>query len=96
MLIVSVINSNVNSASARIAAKEAELNRIADKSRSKEALLIGDETTTEDRVLLLADLKELSERKGELEEEIKVLINDRAKYEFELSNYERTVAAYGY
>ena len=90
------LRSAVSRASSRISSKEYELDRIQDKTRSKEALLISDETTTEDRVVLLADLKDLSERKGELEAEIEELIKDRARHEYELADYERTVAAYGF
>ena len=46
--------------------------------------------------LFLADLKRLSERTGELEAEIDQLIDDRAHHESELSNYENTVAAFGF
>ena len=90
------LRANVNAANSRIASKERELDRIEKEIRSKEAAVISDETTTEDRVLLLADLKRLSERTGELEEEIKQLIDDRAHHEHELAIYENTVAAYGF
>ena len=90
------LRSNVNNASSKIYYKEAELERVKDKIRAKEAELISDDVTTEQRVLLLADLKELSERTGELEAEIERLIADRARYEYELRDYEATVAAYGY
>ncbi len=90
------LRSNVNSANSRIASRERELDRIEHEIRSKEALLIGEETTTEDRILLLADLKRLSERTGELETEIDQLIEDRARHEYELADYEHTVAAYGF
>lgn len=90
------LRSNVNNASSRIYAKQRELERIDDSIRDKEALLIAEETTIQDRVLLLADLKELSERTGELEAEIEQLMQDRAGHEHELADYERTVAAYGF
>lgn len=90
------LRSYVNSANSRIYAKEGELNYIKDEIREKEAQLISNQTTTEQRVLLLADLKELSERTGELEAEIEVLIADRARFEQDLQYYEQTVAAYGY
>ena len=90
------LRSYVNAANSKIYAKEGELNYIKDQIRDKEALLISDETTTEQRVLLLADLKELSERTGELEAEIEALIADRARFEQDLHYYEQTVAAYGY
>ena len=90
------LRSNVNNANSRIYYKEAELERIEDKIRAKEAELISDDVTTEQRVLLLADLKELSERTGELEAEIELLIADRARFEYELRDFEATVAAYDY
>jgi len=90
------LRSNVNNANSRIHAKERELERLNGDMRTNEALLISDATTTEDRVLLLAELKDMSERIGELEVEIDMLISDRAHYEHELANYESTVAAYGF
>jgi hypothetical protein len=90
------LRSNVNNANSRIYSKEAELKRIKEKIRAKEAELISEDVTTQDRVLLLADLKELSERTGELEAEIEELVADKARYEYELQDYEQTVAAYGY
>ena len=90
------LRSNVNGANSRINAKEAELKRTKEEIRAKEADVISEDITVQDRVLLLADLKELSERTGELEAEIESLVADRARYESELRNYEQTVAAYGY
>ncbi len=90
------LRSNVNAANNHIYAKERELERIENTIRSKEALLINEDTTTQDRVLLLADLKDLSERTGELEAEIQQLIADRARFEVELADYEATVASYGF
>ena len=58
--------------------------------------MISVETGMEQRLLLLADLKDLSERTGQLESEIEALIADRARHEYELQTYEGTVAAYGY
>jgi hypothetical protein len=91
-----VHRSNVNSANSQINNKKHELEDIEDQITHNEALLIGDQTTTEDRVLLLAELKRLSERTGELENEIEALIADRARYEQNLQHYEQTIAAYGY
>lgn len=90
------LRSNVNAANSQIYARQRELDDIDVTMRSKEALLIAAETTTQDRVLLLADLKRLSERSGELEAEIDMLIADRARFERDLQHYEQTVAAYGY
>lgn len=90
------LRSNVNAANSQIYNKEHELEDIDILVHEKEALLIAADTTVEDRVLLLADLKRLSERTGELEAEIEQLIMDRARFEQELHNYEQSVAAYGY
>ena len=91
-----VLRSNVSSADSQINNKKYKLEDIEDQITHNEALLIGDQTTTEDRVLLLAELKRLSERTGELENEIEVLIADRARHEQNLEHYEQNVAAYGY
>lgn len=90
------LRANVNGASAQIRTKERELDNIKKEIRFREAALISAETTTEDRILYLADLKDLSERTGQLEEEIQNLTADRARYDQELQHYEQNVAAYGY
>ncbi len=90
------LRSNVNAASSRIRARERELEDVKDKIRAKEAQLIADDTTPQNRILLIADLKELSERTGELEAEIQELERDRVRHEHELADYEQTVAAYGF
>ncbi|MCH8136027.1 MAG: DUF2799 domain-containing protein [Proteobacteria bacterium] len=90
------LRSNVNSANYRIASNEREIDRIEDDVRASEVRLIADDTSIEDRILLLADLKRLSERKGELEAEIDQLVRDLARHEHELTDYENTVAAYGF
>jgi len=90
------LRSNVSSASSQIHNKKHELEDIEDQITHNEARLISDQTTTEDRVLLLAELKRLSERTGELDVEIEALIADRARHEQNLQHYEQTVAAYGY
>ena len=90
------LRSNVNSATYQINAKERELDNLDRTVRNKQATLIADETTVQDRVLLLSDLKELSERKGQLEAEIVDLIEDRAHHEAELASYEAVLADAGY
>jgi len=90
------LRADVNTANSRISARKRELDEIEIDIRSTGASVIAAETTTEGRVLFLADLKRLSERKGEIEVEIEELIADRARHEYELANYENTVAAYGY
>ncbi len=90
------LRSNVSSATYQINAKERELDSLDHTVRNKQAELIADETTVQDRVLLLSDLKELSERKGQLEAEIVDLIEDRAHHEAELASYESMLADSGY
>ncbi len=90
------LRANVNAANSQIYSKEYELERVEDRIAEAEALLISDTTTTEQRVLLLDELKDLSERTGQLEAEVKQAIADRARYEQDLQYYEQTVASYGY
>lgn len=90
------LRSNVNSATYQIDAKEQELHDIKETIRSKEAALIARDTTTEERILLLADLKDLSERTGQLESEIYILIDDRARHEEELASYQAALASSSY
>ena len=90
------LRASVSSASSQIYSKERELEHIEDRITSVEAQLISDQTTTEQRVVLLGELKDMSERSGELESEIKHLIADRARLEQDLYHYEQTVVAYGY
>ena len=90
------LESNVRTASSNISSKENEMDRIDEDIRKKEAALIASETTIEDRVLLLADLKKLSERTGELANEIENLYEERARHRLELENYQAAVANYGY
>ena len=91
-----VLRSNVNRASSSISSKEREIERIERLIDDKEVALIADETTAEDRVVLLVDLKNLAKRKGELEEEIRNLYDDRARYRVDLENYQLIVADLGY
>ncbi len=90
------LRANVQGATGRIRAKERELDNIATGLRDTEAVLISDETSTEDRVLALADIKELSERKGQVETEIGVLIEIRAQASADLRQFEESLATQGY
>ena len=90
------LRSNVNSANYQINAKRHELDDIAASMRDAEAGLIAAETTIQDRILLLADLKDFSERTGQLESEIEALIEDRAVYEQQLASFESVLADTGY
>lgn len=90
------LRSHVNQANSQIYNKKNEL-EVAEKSAAATGVaLVSGATTTEDRVLLLVDLKQLSEHIGQLEAEIESLIIDRAQFEQDLQLYEQTVAAYNY
>lgn len=90
------LRSAVSNANSAIYAKESELKYAEERVVTIGIELIASETTTEQRVLLLAELKETTERKGELETEIEFLIAERARAEQELQYYEQTLTAYRY
>ena len=90
------LRSAVNTSNSRIDARKRELERVEEEIKTGSATLIAQETTIEDRVLLLADLKKLSERTGEIESEIYMLVEDRALAERELAAYESIIAASGF
>ncbi len=90
------LRASVNSATHQINAKESELEHTKDDIRTAESVLIAKETTMQDRVLLLADLKDMSERIGQLEAEIVDLIEERAISEQQLASYQAVLADTGY
>ena len=90
------LRSNVNTVNAEIYSAEDALEHTKNRIVTAELLLINSETTTDDRIALLAELKQLSEHKGNLKAQIKQLVADRARFEQDLQYYEQTVAAYGY
>jgi hypothetical protein len=90
------LRSNVSHANSDIHSKEHELKEIDEDVTELEAALISDDTTSEDRILILADLKEHSERAGQLDTEIKDLYDFRARAEVELQHYQVVIADLGY
>lgn len=86
------LRSSVRSASNQINARQAELERGEERTVAAGIELVAPETTTENRILLLAELKDISERKGELEAEIVALIEERVVYEQQLIEYEAYIA----
>lgn len=90
------LRSNVSRASSSISSKERELDRIEKNVVNNEAALISNETTQDERIELLAELKDMSERTGELEAEIKDLYDVRARSRVELEQYQLVVADMGY
>lgn len=90
------LRSNVQASTNAINARRNELERVEQDIRDTQAALISAETTPEDRILLLVDLKELSEETGRLEAEIVDLIEERAHHENELASYQAVLADSGY
>lgn len=90
------LRSQVNAANYQINAREAELERTKDRIRQIEADLISRDTSAEDRVLLLVDLKDESEKIGQIDAEIVELIEERALYEQQLAQYEAMIADTNY
>jgi len=90
------LRSNVNRATSSINSKEYEQDRIEKKIISNGAALIANETTQEERIFLLAEMKDLAERTGELEAEIRELYDIRARNQVELEHYQMYVADLGY
>jgi hypothetical protein len=90
------LRASVNTAASMIYSKEQELDQTEKRILAAELELISDDTTSEQRVQLLVELKDLSERTGQLESEIRQLIADKARIEQELQYYESTVTAYRY
>lgn len=90
------LRANVNSASSQINAKDRELESVAESIRDAEAAVIASETSIQDRVLLIADLKEYSERTGQLESERDALLEKRAVSQRELDSFETVLADTGY
>ena len=90
------LRANVSNANSQIYNREHELDVAEKRATATAVLLVSSDTTTEQRINLLVELKEISERIGQLESEIELLIVDRARYEGDLQVYEQTVAAYSY
>lgn len=90
------LRSNVQASTYAINARRSELDKVAEQIRDTEAALIASETTPQERVLLLVDLKNLSEETGRLEAEIIDLIEERADHEHELESYQAVLADSGY
>jgi hypothetical protein len=90
------LRSRVNSASSQISYKRRELDNNEKMMVEKEVALIAPDTTTEDRIRMIVELKEIAENNGELESEIDQLIHDRARHEHELESYEAILADTGY
>ena len=90
------LRSSVNRANNSIHAKEHRQEEIGDRTIEVGIAMIADETTKEDRILLLVELKDLAEETGTLEAEIRELYEIRARSRVELEHYQLVVADMGY
>jgi len=90
------LRRNVNQSNSAINSKQHQLKDVKDAMLHAEAALIDQETTTEQRIILLAELKDMAEDKGRLEAEIQDLYEQRAQHQVQLENYQATVVDYGY
>ncbi len=90
------LRAHVSNANSQIYNREHELEVSEKRATAIAVALVSSDTTTEQRIHFLVELKEISKRIGQLESEIELLIVDRARFEQDLQHYEQTVAAYGY
>jgi len=90
------LRRNVNRATSGIQSRENELDQIEGQLLGKATALIADETSSEDRIILLAEMRDLSGRTGQLQAEIKGLYDVRARSQVELEHYQLVVADMGY
>ncbi len=90
------LRSNVDATNSAIYGAERELEETQERMREAESGLLAPETTAGDRILLLADLKKLAERTGEIESEIDALIDERARHEERLAAYQAGLASSNY
>lgn len=86
------LERKVNRAQSQIVARQRELDRLDGELKARETIIISDEATVQKRLSALLDAKEMSERQGQLEEEIDQLELDKAAYQRELDDYRTTVA----
>lgn len=81
------LQARVSNAANQLDAKRRELNRVEDEIVRKSAVIVGGESSNEDRAQALVDTKQLAERVGRLKAEIRQLEKDRVRFEEELENY---------
>ena len=77
----------------RIASNRREQQNIKDELTAIAASMISDQTTTEQRLLLVSRTADLGQRYGALGNEIEVLERERVAHEIELRDYQQTLAA---
>lgn len=87
-----ILRSNVQQISHRISRDQNRIHTITKSIRKKEARLVSAEGTTEERAKLIADLRDLSEEKGQLEQAVLDLEHEHGRAEVELEHYRAEIA----
>lgn len=93
---LSNLRGSLSTINSRVAANAQEIQGIDSDVADVEALIILDETTSAQRTQLLAEMRELSEIKGELELETDLLIEERTLAELGLYEFEFIVSEAGF
>lgn len=86
------LRTSVRQIEHRISRDERRLAKIEEAVTHKEARLIASEGTTEERALLIADLRTLSEEKGQLEKAVLDMEYELGRAEVELEHYRSDIA----
>jgi hypothetical protein len=89
------LESRLTNARNQIVSKRRELERVEDTIVKKTAVIVGGESTGEERAQALVDTKQLAERAGRLKAEIRQLERDQVEYERDLEDYRARVAFIG-
>ncbi|MEE8253390.1 MAG: DUF2799 domain-containing protein [Hyphomicrobium sp.] len=82
------LKTSVTSANQQIGSKKRALKQVKQDLVAKEAALISDEATSEQRLALLAQIKDLYETRGRLQAEIEDMIIVRTRRQGELYAYQ--------
>lgn len=90
------LRSRVNTANQQIDRKRQAMENNEELMKDKGIALIAAETSTEDRIRIVADLKDLAQTNGMLEADIEQLLDERAHNKHELAAYEVSLAASAY
>lgn len=86
------LQSRVASANNLLTAKRQELDAAEDEMVRLSLVIIGTDSTPEERAAALVDTRQLAEAKGRLQTEIEQLEHDRVRFEQELEDYRATLA----
>lgn len=86
------LRTNVQQISHRISRDERRLGKIEKAITHKEAQLIASDGTPEERALLIADLRSLSEEKGQLKQSVLDMEHELGRAEVELEHYRADIA----